>query len=158
EALAAVHAAGALHRDLKPHNVVLRPDGRPVLIDFGLVRDLEADRLTRTGEVMGSLSYMPPEQVEGDGEVDERTDVYGLGALLYHLLVGGPPFEGPTAYAVARILDHDPPWPRAVRRKVPAKLDALVRRALAKRKADRFPSARAMGQALQESLSGGAPA
>ena len=158
EALAAVHAAGALHRDLKPHNVVLRPDGRPVLIDFGLVRDLEADRLTRTGEVMGSLSYMPPEQVEGDGEVDERTDVYGLGALLYHLLVGGPPFEGPTAYVVARILDHDPPWPRAVRREVPAGLDALVRRALAKRQADRFPSARAMGQALQEHLRGEAPA
>lgn len=154
DALAAVHATGALHRDLKPHNVVLRPDGRPVLIDFGLVRDLDAERLTRTGEVMGSLSYMPPEQVEGEGQLDERSDVYGLGALLYHLLVGRPPFEGPTPQVIAHVLDRDPPWPRALRPDVPAALDRVVRQAMAKRREQRFGSARALRQALDEVLSG----
>ncbi|MEM7163852.1 MAG: serine/threonine-protein kinase [Planctomycetota bacterium] len=85
EAVATLHGDGILHRDLKPQNVILRDDGTPVLVDFGLAGDDEVATMTRTGDVMGTLAYMPPEQARGE-RVDERADIYGLGAILYELV------------------------------------------------------------------------
>src|SRR5690606_39120026 len=86
-AVSAVHAAGLLHRDLKPQNVILRPSGTPVLLDFGIAQDESAERLTQTGQLLGTPSYMSPEQAAGDPRaVDVRSDVYGLGAILFTLL------------------------------------------------------------------------
>ena len=154
DALAAVHAAGMLHRDLKPHNVILRPDGTPVLIDFGLARDEQAERLTRTGEVMGSLAYMSPEQADGSKLIDARSDVYGLGAVLYELLTGAPPFQGTTLQVIADILARDPPWPAELRQDVPPDLDAVCRRAMAKQPEARYPTAGALRDDLDRFLRG----
>ena len=139
EALGAVHAAGVLHRDVKPANVILQPDGIPVLLDFGLAREDSAERLTQTGALLGTPSYMPPEQAGGEG-VDERADVYGVGALLYYLLCGRAPFSGGKLQVVTRILREDPPWPSARGAAVPPGLEAICRVAMAKDPAARYAS------------------
>ena len=116
-ALGYLHARGIVHRDLKPENVMLTPTGQPVLLDFGLARELDAERLTATGTVMGTPSYMAPEQAEGRKEVDARTDVYGLGAPLFFLLNGRPPFTGAQPMAVLKqVLMDEPIWPSEAER------------------------------------------
>ena len=110
-ALDVLHRRGIIHRDLKPENVILRPDGTPVVLDFGLARELEAERLTVTGTILGTPSFMAPEQAEAIRDLDGRTDVYGLGAILFFLLLGRPPFRGATAMAVLRqVLMDEPKW------------------------------------------------
>ena len=149
DALAAVHAQGLLHRDLKPHNVLFADDGSPQLADFGLAQVAGLERLTRTGELLGTPAYMAPEQVLGTG-VDERTDVYGLGALMYHALCGHPPVSGTNPVAVLQqVVEATPPAPSRVRPEVSPELDAICLRALAKDPAQRFPSARAFAAALR---------
>jgi hypothetical protein len=157
DALAAVHAAGVLHRDLKPANVILQPDGIPVLLDFGVARDQTAERLTRTGTLLGSASYMAPEQAEGasPSSLDGRTDVYGLGATLYELLTGEPPFTGMSLEVLQAVLARDPPWPRSLRPEVPEALDVIVRRAMAKSRDDRHPDMAALRDDLGAFLAGG---
>jgi serine/threonine protein kinase len=137
EALLAVHVAGILHRDLKPQNIIVRPDGRPVLLDFGLARDASAETLTRTGEVLGTAAYMSPEQAGGEGKaIDARTDVYGLGAVLYELLLGRPPFDGGGVQVIYKILTSGPEaWPEE-----PPALCAVVRMAMATKPARRYRS------------------
>ena len=98
-AVGAVHRAGALHRDLKPANVVLTADGRPVLIDFGMVVDEGSSTLTRTGDVLGTPQYLAPEIARGE-RADDRTDVWGLGAILYELLTLGRRAAGTEAVRV----------------------------------------------------------
>ncbi len=147
-AVEAVHAEGVLHRDLKPANVILRPDGRPVLLDFGLARDAQADSLTRTGEVLGTPAYMAPEQAGGE-QVDARTDVYGLGALLFALLAGRPPFSGGAAQLLYAVLRKEPEWPAA-----PPALREALREAMAKDPARRPPSAAALADLLDRYLAG----
>jgi len=156
-AVEAIHAAGILHRDLKPANVVVRRDGTPVLLDFGLARDADADTLTATGEVLGTPAYMPPEQVLGEADPTAAVDVYGLGALLYEMLVDRPPYEAKTSIEVMnRVLDEDPPSPAAARSGVPDALDAICLKAMAKEAADRYPTAAALRSDLDRFLTVGA--
>jgi len=154
EALAYAHAQGVLHRDLKPGNVLLDADGRAVLTDFGLAKDTGAgdEGLTRSGLALGTPAYMPPEQASGE-PLDHRADVYGLGATLYELLTGAPPFAGESARAVlTAVLHEDPPRPRARRPELPADLETIVLRCLEKEPAFRYPTARAVADDLRRFL------
>jgi serine/threonine-protein kinase len=145
DALAAAHAAGVLHRDLKPSNVFLaRKEGlgeRAVLLDFGLTKPIREGAsvwVTRTGAIVGTAHYMSPEQARGERGLDQRADVYGLGALLYEMLAGIPPFLGATPFAVlTSLLTEAPVPPSHLMQGIPPALDALVVRALAKSPADR---------------------
>ena len=148
-AVSALHAAGVLHRDLKPDNALLRPDGSVVLIDFGLAWAGDVDALTRSGVVLGSPGYLSPEQAEGKGEItlDARTDVWGLGATLFALTCGRAPFGGDNlAQVLNRVLHQPPRWPR---RGPPRALRRLIERALDKDPARRPASAAELEQALR---------
>ncbi|MCO5167086.1 MAG: serine/threonine protein kinase [Planctomycetes bacterium] len=125
--LAHVHARGVLHRDLKPHNVLFDEAGAPRLVDFGLAQVAQAERLTETGTLLGTPAYMAPEQADAR-PTDERTDVYGLGALLYHTpLTGRPPFQGGSTVAVlAQVLEREPTPPSALVPGVPPALEQVV--------------------------------
>jgi formylglycine-generating enzyme required for sulfatase activity len=154
--LAHVHRHGVLHRDLKPANVMFDAAGTPKLVDFGVSRLEGAQQLTRTGDLIGSPAYMSPEQVDGvRGAIEERTDVYGLGAILYHCLTGRPPFCGEVMQVLARVLEVDPTAPRVLRPEVPAALEAICLKALAKRREDRYSSAAALARDLEAFLGGG---
>ena len=146
--LAAAHEAGVLHRDLKPGNVFLTDDPsraqRAVLLDFGLARPLEegaVSRITTTGMVLGTPAYMSPEQARGE-ELDVRSDVHALGAILHEMVTGEPPFMDQSLAAVyAKLLMAEAPAASEVARvELPPELDALLKRALAKSRDDRFVS------------------
>jgi serine/threonine-protein kinase len=155
-ALAEAHAAGLVHRDLKPGNVIVATLGGQLdvakLLDFGLVHDLSAatdDRLTQAGVVMGTPAYMSPEQAAGESAVDARGDLYSLGAVAFFLLTGRPPFEGRThGQFLTAHLTQAPPDVRTIRPDVPADLAAVVARCLAKNPAERFQSAADLDRAL----------
>src|SRR3954451_11122118 len=127
EALAAAHAAGYVHRDVKPENVLIADDGRIKVGDFGLARAVDASPLTAaTGLLLGTVAYLAPEQVRR-GVADARTDVYACGVLLFEVLTGRPPFEGDTALSVAYQHLHDRvPAPSSLVSGVPEDLDELV--------------------------------
>lgn len=147
-ALAHAHAVGILHRDVKPSNVMVDDDNRAVLTDFGIARALNDSRLTRTGTAVGSPDYMSPEQVEG-GRQDQRSDLYALGILFYQLLTGQTPYHGETPLAVAFQHVNGPVRsPREANPRVPAQIDAVVRKLLAKKPDDRYDSAGALLAAL----------
>ncbi len=157
-ALEEVHQLGVLHRDVKPSNVIVDAAGRPCLIDFGLARVASASRLTATGETLGSPGYMAPEQVELDASADEvgpRTDVYGLGALLYGLLIGRPPVNasgGPLA--IVAVLTEWPEPPSRYAPEIPPVLDAICLQALHKAAGPRPRSAAALAELLERWLAG----
>jgi serine/threonine protein kinase len=137
-ALRAIHAVGVLHRDLKPGNVMLRVDGSLALIDFGLAKQLKLDmEITATGEIFGTPYYMSPEQGHG-AEVDERSDLYSLGVIVYEMLAGKKPYLASTPMAVIYKHSHAPLPPLPVES---AYLEPLVHRLLAKEPDDRFQSA-----------------
>jgi eukaryotic-like serine/threonine-protein kinase len=148
--LAFAHEHGVVHRDVKPHNVLIGEDGVAKVTDFGIARSLEpADGLTETGTLLGTSEYIAPEQASGH-RVDERSDQYSLAAVLYELLAGEPPYTGQNFMAVALKHIQDPvPSVRDVRPDVSPRLDAIVARALAKRPEDRFPSTDAFMAALE---------
>jgi serine/threonine protein kinase/tetratricopeptide (TPR) repeat protein len=152
--LAHVHACGVLHRDLKPHNVLFDERGTPKLVDFGLARLDGADSLTLSGSILGTPAYMAPEQVDGTrGRLDERTDVYGLGGVLYAALTGRPPFQGGSVFNVMHAVLKKQPLPPSQRVEgIPPRLEAICLRALAKSPSDRPASAAALGQALDAFL------
>ena len=142
EAVQHAHDHGVLHRDLKPSNILLDPETGPRVTDFGIARCGDADDLTRTGEVLGSPGYTAPEQALG-GKADVRTDVYGLGALLYHLLTARPPFQGPTLDAIVlQLREADPLAPRRLNPEVPRDLETICLRCLQKDPANRYTTAR----------------
>jgi serine/threonine-protein kinase len=147
--LQAAHAAGVVHRDLKPYNVLLDRAGHARIIDFGLARLEAAGSLTATGAVMGTPEYMAPEQVLGKA-VDVRTDVYALGCVLYHAIAGQPPFirDSAVALGVAHCTEAPPPL-SGLRADVTAGWEALVMRALEKDPGRRFESADALCDALR---------
>ena len=140
EGLEAAHAAGVLHRDVKPSNCFITHDGHVKVGDFGLSRALGSDaELTRSGVFLGSPAYASPEQIRGR-KVDERSDLYSCGATLYALLTGMPPHTGDNAGEVmARILSEPPVSPRELRADVPAALEKVVLRVMASDPADRYP-------------------
>jgi len=148
-ALAYAHARDVIHRDVKPPNVLLDGAGRARLADFGLARVLESSGLTRTGTVLGTPEYMAPEQAEGQPS-EARTDIYALGVLLYELVSGAPPFRAERPLAVLRAHCEAPVPPLRSPHGLPSGLEGVLRRALAKAPAARWPSALAMAQALDE--------
>jgi serine/threonine-protein kinase len=150
DAIHSAHAQGIVHRDVKPGNLLLRPDGHLVLTDFGIARMMAGDRMTAADEVVGTASYLAPEQVTG-GAVSPGTDVYALGVVAYELLTQRKPFEGETPMAVA--LQHVHAEPRPLPETIPQPVRHVVMRALAKDPADRWPSAAAMARAADRSLS-----
>lgn len=152
-ALDYAHRHGVVHRDLKPENVLFQ-EGQPVVADFGIalaVSHAGGHRITQTGVSLGTPSYMSPEQATGDRAIDGRTDTYSLGAILYEMLTGDPPHVGSTAQAIiARVLTEKPRAVRAVRPAVPPNVEAAVERALEKLPADRWETAGAFCDALND--------
>ncbi len=141
-ALAFAHRHGVIHRDVKPGNVLITPDGDVKVTDFGIARAVNTEEsLTQTGAVMGTAAYFSPEQAEGKG-VDARSDIYSLGVVLYEMAVGRPPFTGDSPVAVASKHVRDAPvLPREVNAAVPMALEAIVMMAMAKNPDDRYRSA-----------------
>jgi eukaryotic-like serine/threonine-protein kinase len=152
EALAHAHAQGLAHRDIKPDNIVLSPQGA-VLVDFGISRAIAQsgeDRVTRSGFVVGTEEYMSPEQAAGADEVDGRTDLYSLGIVLFEALAGRPPFSGPSAATVIDMQQHhEPPDLHGLRPEVSPPLGAVITRALKKHPAERWQTAEEMHAALK---------
>ena len=157
-ALAVAHEAGIVHRDIKPENVLL-DGGYAVLADFGIARAISAagtDRLTGTGLGIGTPAYMSPEQATGTATLDGRSDIYSLGCLLYEMLTGRPPFSGTTAQALmARHALEPAPSLQTVRRTVPAHLERVVLKALAKVPTDRQQTAGQLADELAAALAPG---
>ncbi|HEY1514414.1 MAG TPA: protein kinase [Gaiellaceae bacterium] len=151
--LAFAHQQGLIHRDVKPQNVLLNGDGRAKVTDFGIARSLNVQHgMTQTGTVLGTSDYIAPEQAQGQ-RVDEHTDVYSLGVVVYELLTGEVPFPGENFVAVAmRHINEDPPSVREKRPDVPVRVDEAVRRAMAKRPEDRFPTMDAFCAELEACL------
>jgi len=151
EALDYAHGQNVIHRDIKPENILLH-NGRPIVADFGIALALsnaDATRLTATGLAVGTVAYMSPEQLDGNTVLDGRSDVYALGCVLYEMLVGEPPFTGPTVQAVIAASITDPvPSARKKRAEVSGPIDAAIRRAMAKEVEHRFQSVRELADAL----------
>jgi serine/threonine protein kinase len=158
DAMAYAHSEGVVHRDLKPDNVLVGKFGETVVIDWGLAKDLRAGQvLTADGAVMGTPAYMPPEQARGRF-VDERADVYALGAMLYHVLAGAPPYaalHAPHAPVLPRTVVAGPPPSLAeLAPEVPVELATVVGKAMARAPEDRYPSARDLADDLHRYLTG----
>ncbi|HEY1583339.1 MAG TPA: protein kinase [Chthoniobacterales bacterium] len=149
------HERGILHRDIKPGNILLDTEGEPHLADFGLARLVETEStVTRTMEVLGTPSYIAPEQAAGQSaQLTSATDVYGLGAVLYQLLTGHPPFAGGTTYETIRlVLETEPRHPRLWNSKVDRDLSTICLKCLEKDSARRYPSAEALAEDLEHWL------
>src|SRR2546425_3488305 len=153
QALGYAHGLGVVHRDIKPENILLE-DGHALVADFGIARAITvagSERLTETGIALGTPAYMSPEQGAEDGQVDGRSDLYALGCVAYEMLVGAPPFTGPTAQAILARHALDPVAPiRTVRGTVPSGVERAVLKALAKVAADRHASVVEFARALTE--------
>jgi serine/threonine-protein kinase len=155
-AVAAAHDAGVVHRDVKPSNVRVARDHRgmavPTVLDFGISKltgDERGQKLADIDELLGTASYMAPEQLRSARQAGGRGEVYTLGVILYLAIAGKPPFDGDSAYDLMRaILTAQVLRPSAIRRDIPAALDAIVLRAMARDPSQRFSSARELGSAL----------
>jgi hypothetical protein len=153
KALEYAHGRGVVHRDMKPSNVLVRAqDAAATVMDFGIAKMTTSTKLTATGQTMGTVRYMSPEQVRGQ-EVDLRTDIYSLGATLYESLVGETPFDGQTHFEImTKHLSEAAKRPSSLGVEVPADMEDALMRSLAKRTEDRFESAREMRKILENAL------
>lgn len=152
-ALAHAHCRGIIHRDIKPHNLLVSPEGQVKVTDFGIARAAAASSLTETGVVLGSVHYFSPEQAQG-GAVDARSDIYALGVVLYELLTGEPPFTGDSPIAIALShLDSEPPAVAELCPHVPEDLEQAIMKAMAKDPAHRYQTAGELNRALAPAAS-----
>ena len=156
EALAAAHAHGVIHRDIKPANVMVTPDGKILVMDFGIARLIAGpETAPQTSAVLGTASYLSPEQAQGQ-PVDARTDIYSLGVVLYEMLTGRPPFSGDSPMAIAyKQVNATPPAPSSINPDVPPELDAVVMRALSKNPANRYQTGHEFAEDLERARTGG---
>jgi eukaryotic-like serine/threonine-protein kinase len=153
-ALATAHEAGLVHRDIKPGNIMLTRDGEVKVMDFGIARTSTGDTLTQTAAVLGTASYLSPEQAQGS-TVDARSDIYSLGCVLYEMLTGRPPFTGDTPVAIAyKHVREDAVHPSNLNPDVPPSLDAVVMKAMAKNPDNRYQTANEFRQDLERASAG----
>jgi len=155
DALGYSHKSGVIHRDIKPANVILLSGGAVKVADFGIAH-IESSNMTQVGTVMGTPSYMSPEQIMGL-PIDGRSDLFSAGVILYQFLTGERPFSGSSTVTMHKVLEEDPLPPSRFNVQVPGTMDAIVRRALAKRPDERYQSAEEFATALQSALSGQPP-
>lgn len=157
EAVAYAHEKGVIHRDLKPGNILIDQVGHPRVSDFGLAKQIESDSdLTTTGQILGTPSYMPPEQAEGNlNEAGPACDVYSLGAVLYATLTGRPPFQAATSIETLRqVIDQQPVAPRHLNPSIPRDLETICLKCLEKKPAQRYSTAAEMAKDLKRYLDG----
>ena len=141
EGIGYAHRMGIIHRDIKPANMMLTDDGILKVMDFGIARVLGTARMTRAGNLIGTIEYMSPEQVRGQ-ETDERSDIYSLGVLLFELLTGRLPFVSENEYELMKMqIEHEAPSPRSINPRIPEAIEQAILKAMAKKSEDRFQSA-----------------
>lgn len=155
-ALHYAHRKNIIHRDIKPANIMVKPNGEPVLMDFGIAKCIGLDELTRTGEFVGTIQYVSPEQAEGKRrEIDHRTDIYSLGAVMYHLLVDRPPIDAETFNEMLYQLEYQKLIPpRELHPEISPGVEQICLKALAKDKKQRYASAQEFADDIKNSLSG----
>ncbi|MCH8053828.1 MAG: protein kinase, partial [Planctomycetes bacterium] len=154
DALQFAHDAGVIHRDIKPNNLILCETGRVMVSDFGLAKDMTQEAATRSGQLMGTWRYMSPEQVrDGGANVDQRTDIYSLGATLYELLTFQPAIPGGHEHEmIQKVLEHEPTSPRKIIPRIPNDLEVICLRAMAKDVGARYPTAAELSADLRRFL------